>query len=228
MASGGCITADSPPIWQSQFTDEDLRLIVDEAGAHGLPVAAHAHSTAATRSAAAAGVASIEHCRWLTSDTFDDPDLDSDTADAIARKGIFVCPTIGTAYGLTSGPDFVAHITRVFQWQEQHGIQIVGGTDVGVYPFELYPQHRYLDAYERAGFPTSRIIDIQTRHAAAALGLGAYTGTLAAGYSADLIVVDGDPFAEIAALRQMMLVVAQGHVHVPNRASTQVALSTLR
>ena len=50
------------------------------------------------------------------------------------------------------------------------------------------------------GFRPAEVIAMATTEAAAALGLGAVTGRLAPGYEADLIVVDGDPLADIAAL----------------------------
>lgn len=217
MASGGNITPNSPPIWQSQFSDEQLRVVVAEATARGLPVAAHAHSTAATAAAALAGATSIEHCRWLTSATYDDPDLNDDTAAVIAEKGIIVTPTIGTNYQLNEQrrPGFVEHQTRVLRWQDNHGIRIMNGTDVGVSPFDLYSHHRYLEAYQRAGFPNARILDILTRESAAGLGLADQIGTLSHDYSADLIVVDGDPLTDLTALGRLLLVVTRGRRHTP-------------
>ncbi len=225
MASGGNITPNSPPIWESQFTDQQLRLVVAEANSHGLPVAAHAHSTAATTAAVRAGVRSIEHCRWLTSSTYNDPHLDDVTAAAIAAKGIFVTPTISTHYLLNEQrrPGYVEHQTRVLRWQDQHGIRIMNGTDVGVCPFDFYPQHRYLMAYQAAGFSNARIFDILTREPAAGLGLRQETGILAHGYSADLIVVDGDPLTDLTALRRIRLVVARGQQYEPRRVATPLS-----
>lgn len=219
MAAGGHITPDSPPIWQSQFTEEQLRLMVTHANDRDLPVAAHAHSTAATTAAARAGVASIEHCRWLTSTGYHDPALDDDTARIIAAKGIFVTPTISTHYLLNEQrrPGYVEHQTRVLRWQDQHGIRIMHGTDAGVGPFGLYAQHRYLMAYQAAGFSNTRILGILTGEPAAGLGLAEQTGTLAQGYDADLIVVDGDPSSDLTALRRILLVVAAGRPYVPRR-----------
>ncbi|HWE89883.1 MAG TPA: amidohydrolase family protein, partial [Pseudonocardiaceae bacterium] len=67
MASGGQMTPNSPPMWQTQFTADDLRVVVEEAGALGLPVAAHAHGTDAIAAAVEAGVTTVEHCTWLRS-----------------------------------------------------------------------------------------------------------------------------------------------------------------
>jgi imidazolonepropionase-like amidohydrolase len=95
----------------------------------------------------------------------------------------------------------------------------MNGTDVGVCPFDFYPQHRYLMSYQAAGFSNTRILGILTREPAAGLGLRHETGILAHGYSADLIVVDGDPLADLTALRRILLVVARGQQYEPRRVA---------
>jgi adenine deaminase len=66
------------------------------------------------------------------------------------------------------------------------------------------------------GFKPAEVIAMATTEAAAALGLGAVTGRLAPGYDADLIVVDGDPVADIAALARLRRVIARGREYVPD------------
>jgi imidazolonepropionase-like amidohydrolase len=65
-----------------------------------------------------------------------------------------------------------------------------------------------------AGIEPAEVIDIATSEAAAALGVRA--GTIARGYNADLLVVHGDPLEDLAALRDIAVVVARGRVHVPS------------
>ena len=62
-----------------------------------------------------------------------------------------------------------------------------------------------------------------TTRAAAALGLDAVTGRLAAGYDADIIVVDGDPRADISALGRLRRVVARGRDYVPDSGRFDVS-----
>ena len=62
-----------------------------------------------------------------------------------------------------------------------------------------------------------------TTEAAAALGLGAVTGHLAPGYDADLIVVDGDPRADITALRRLRRVIARGRDYLPDSGRFDVS-----
>ncbi|MFF5434865.1 amidohydrolase family protein [Streptomyces griseofuscus] len=68
-----------------------------------------------------------------------------------------------------------------------------------------------------------RIIDMATSNAAAALRLGSQVGCLAEGYRADIIVVDGDPLADLGALRAVRLPIAAGRLHVPEQAVLRTA-----
>ena len=65
MATGGGLTPGTDSL-ALQFTSDELAFIVSEAAKHGLPVAAHAHSPAAIKSCAAAGVRTIEHATFVT------------------------------------------------------------------------------------------------------------------------------------------------------------------
>ena len=54
-----------------------------------------------------------------------------------------------------------------------------------------------------------------TSLAAESLGLGDEIGTVAEGYAADLVVVDGDPTEDVRALAEVLLVVKNGRIHRP-------------
>ena len=73
------------------------------------------------------------------------------------------------------------------------------------------------------GFRPSDVIAMATTRAAAALGVGAITGRLAPGYDADLIVVDGDPLSDIAALGRLRRVIARGRDYVPDSGRFDVS-----
>lgn len=90
------------------------------------------------------------------------------------------------------------------------GVRLVAGTDAGV-PNAVFDGFvRGLGLYEHLGFSRARVIDMATVEAARALGIDADTGRLAAGYRADLLVVDGDPLENLDALHDLRLVLAGG------------------
>ena len=93
MTSGGFATAGTQ-VMLCQFTLEELRVVVGEAHAAGLPVTAHAHGLPAVHMAMAAGVDGIEHCSFLTDKGLSQSDED---LARLAEAGIAVCPTLGLA-----------------------------------------------------------------------------------------------------------------------------------
>ena len=95
MTSGGFATAGTQ-VMLCQFTLEELRVVVGEAHAAGLPVTAHAHGLPAVHMAMAAGVDGIEHCSFLTDKGLSQSDED---LARLAEAGIAVCPTLGLAGG---------------------------------------------------------------------------------------------------------------------------------
>jgi imidazolonepropionase-like amidohydrolase len=92
------------------------------------------------------------------------------------------------------------------------GIPIVAGTDQAVPGHSL---HREIELYVEAGFTPREAIQSATSLPARLLGLGADSGTIAAGRRADLVIVDGDPLGRIRDLRRIHRVVAAGVVHRP-------------
>ena len=219
MATGGFMTAGSAP-WHAQFTTAQLAVIVDEARRVDKPVAAHVHGIEGIRRAVEAGVTTLEHCSFVTETNerqFDEP-----LAAAIAERGIFVCPTINV------NASYVAQLTGITVGEHvmamhKLGVRIIAGTDAGV---DNTPHHQYVGGLEylvTLGFRHAEVLAMATTEAAAALGLGAVTGHLAPGYDADLIVVDGDPQADITALRGLRRVIARGRDYVPDSGRFDVS-----
>ena len=78
MVTGGFLTPTNP-MWESQFSLDEVRIVVDEAHRHGLPVAAHCHGVEGIERAVRAKVDSIEHCSFL------DENLDVNASGGITR-----------------------------------------------------------------------------------------------------------------------------------------------
>lgn len=221
MASGGFATAGTQ-VMLCQFTLDEVRIVVDQAHAAGLPVTAHAHGLPAVQMAMAAAVDGIEHCSFLT-----DQGVSQSRQDLarLAEAGIAVCPTIGFAGIPRPQPNAAAVLakmgltfeqvieTRKRRVAEMHaaGVRVVSGSDGGISaakPHGLLPVSA--ETLVDGGVSTVAVMASATALAAAACGLQDRKGRLRAGYDADLLVVAGDPIADIGALTRPLAVFAAG------------------
>jgi imidazolonepropionase-like amidohydrolase len=202
--SGGVLSIGDESEWRNYTLTETLA-IVDEAHALGKRVAAHAHTRAGIRQALEAGVDTLEH----------GSSLDDELIALMVERGTWLCPTLAiTEYILTTGkqrglpasamakaralrPGQLSGLRKAYA----AGVPIFMGTDscntfaFGAHAWELQLMHEYL------GLTPMEAIVAATSSAASALGLGGKTGTIAPGRWADLLVVDGDPLADLRLLR---------------------------
>jgi imidazolonepropionase-like amidohydrolase len=215
MLSGGNMTPNSVPPHESQYSLDDLRIVVEEAHRLGLPVAAHAHGTPAIRDALAAGVDSIEHASFMTAEGVDaDPTL----LAAIADSDIFVSTTIGVAPG--DGTPFVpppAMISRLQVMQEARrdlyklGAKIVLGTDAGIAPIKPHDVLPYAVAQLTDDGPSSlEALATATSLAAEACGVSDRKGRIKVGADADFLAVTGNPIEDVDRLRDVRAVFQAG------------------
>jgi imidazolonepropionase-like amidohydrolase len=221
MANGG-VSTPGTDVLACQFTLDELRVVVDEAHAAGLPVTAHAHALVAVEQALAAGIDGIEHGGCLTESG---PRPTPAVVEALARQRVAVCPTLGQIPGLTPPPHLVALLaragltpeqaparTRVIAALHRHGVTLVSGTDAGVAPPKphgILP--RAVAALLDSGVPVTEALASATGVAAGHCGLADRKGRLRPGLDADLLVVDGDPLTDIAALERVIAVMIGGH-----------------
>ncbi|MBE9374599.1 amidohydrolase family protein [Saccharopolyspora sp. HNM0983] len=211
MVSGGQITPESPPMWASQFDTAQLAIIADEAAAHGLPVAAHAHGVDAIRSAVEVGVHTIEHCTWMTPDR--GSDLRPDVVAEMVRADISVCTAMSAAwrtFGDRVGHERAeANFARTRRMDEL-GLRLLFGTDAGLTGSTFDDPVGALELYEYLGFDAERVLHLATGRTAEGLGIADRTGSLLPGKSADLLVVPDDPRADLQVLRRPALVLCAG------------------
>jgi imidazolonepropionase-like amidohydrolase len=210
MATGGGLTQGGPAIWESQFTPGELRVVVAEARAHGLPVAAHAHGADGIEAAVAAGADTIEHCTWMGNGGFD---VREHVVADIAERGVRVCTAASPrwrAFAEKFGPERAEEMFARVRWMEQQGVRLISGTDAGVPGAVFDDLVSSLGFFRHIGLPVPQILDMATTEAAAALGVAEETGRLAPGRRADLLLVDGDPLTDLEALREVRFVLAGG------------------
>ncbi len=210
MATGGNLTPGSTPA-MAQFDEQTLTRIVDRATAHGRHVAAHCHGTAGIRNATAAGVTTIEHCSWVGAAGWG-VDYDDETARRIGERGIWVSPTVNSGWKRNIGrADFEARVRGNYRRMREAGVKLIASTDAGI-PNVLH-HHLPLALPVFAHFANLTPVEVlrtATSDCATAIGVGAETGRIAVGMSADLLLVEGDVLANLDTLAQPAQVWARG------------------
>jgi imidazolonepropionase-like amidohydrolase len=214
MATGGMFTRGSDPAG-AQFDLPTLQGIVTAADRHGLPVAAHCHGTRGIELAARAGVRTIEHCSWMGANGWA-----GNYEDAVARlmldRGVWVSPTVNRGwrrYLDNPDPTKLLRIRSAFTAMSTMGIDFVASTDAGIPGVFHHHLPEALAVFSRiAEFSPEATLRSATSDAARALGLDAVTGQLAAGLDADVVLLDGDPLADLTALTRPVGIWAAGRV----------------
>lgn len=94
-----------------------------------------------------------------------------------------------------------------------NGILLVAGTDGG----EANALHHELELYVQAGIPAKEVLKIATYNAAVDCNLQNRYGEIKTGREADLILIDGDPIADISTIRRVELVIKNNRVYQPKQ-----------
>ena len=205
-ASGGVLSEVDHPVHQ-QFTDAELRAIVEVAGLADRVVAAHCHGKPGIIAALRAGVATIEHGTYL----------DEEACDAMRETGTILVPTRTIIENILANLDKVppyaaAKLTAVagthadmVRMAIEQDVTIAMGTDLGLTGLDLPgawgTNGTELEHLVALGMTPRQAIEAATATAPRTLGPQApRSGLLAEGYDADLITVDGDPLADISLL----------------------------
>lgn len=212
--TGGVLSLQSRGFDQ-HFTDEELKGIVTAAKLLGLKVAAHAHGARGVEAAARAGFDSIEHGVFA----------DETALKVMKERGTWLVPTLSTtrAYRERIGTGFyapqveakakqrLAETGKSLVLARKLGVRIAFGTDSGVYDHGVNGGELPL-LVQYGGLTAREALMAATVNSAELLGIQASAGTLAAGKDADIIAVDGDPLADIAAIEKVRFVMTQGRV----------------
>jgi imidazolonepropionase-like amidohydrolase len=190
------------------FTEQELRTIVEVAASSGRHVVAHAATAEGMRRAVQAGVRTIDHGDGGTREVF----------ELMAARGVALCPTLAAGHAITQyggwrpgvdpEPDRIRRKRASFALALQVGVPMCFGGDVGVYPHG--DNVRELELMVQYGMDIGAVLHAATAGNAAIFDIGERVGALRAGLLADLIAVDGDPSADISALRDVRLVMKGG------------------
>jgi imidazolonepropionase-like amidohydrolase len=222
MASGG-ISSPADPVDHDQYSDEEIAAAVDEARRAGRYVAAHAYMPSAIARAATLGVRTIEHGNFL----------DETAAAAMAARGAILVPTlvvyrrvvrhaaeIGiSAFHLEKAKEVLATGTRSLAIAARAGVRMALGTDL----FRAPKQYQAEELLIRAeALPPAEVLRQATLHGAEAVRAADRLGQVAPGFLADLLVVDGDPLADLGLLQDQgahLSLILKGGVAAKDRLS---------
>jgi len=189
------------------YTADDVRILVREAAAAGMKVAAHCGTDAGSRIAAEGGVASVEHAYRATNPTL----------EVMKAKGTFLVGTDFTRQashemGMDEYHDWVVdRLKRAYQI----GVPVAFGTDVcfvkdgetrGTLSME------FVTSFVEAGVSPRQILQAMTTSAAKLMGMEKERGAIAPGYWADIVATPENPLQNIDAVRHVAFVMKGGKV----------------
>ena len=201
MVSGG-VASQADPLESLQYRMDEIEAAVEEATNWGKYVAAHAYSSQAVMRAVSSGVRTIEHGNLI----------DEPTAATMARKGAFLVPTLiaydsmrrrGREYGLSEyslqkNEVVLAAGLRSVELARNAGVKIGFGTDL----LGQLQDDQCREFLLRAELmKPAEIINSATVVNAEILQRADELGELKPGAFADLLVVDGDPLADLGLLQ---------------------------
>lgn len=222
LTAGGGVASPHSPLDVSTFTQEELRAAVEAAENWGTYVTVHAYTPAAIERAVAAGVRVIEHGHLM----------DEATARLIAENDIWLSfqPFSDDGYAPPLAPANMLRLEQVWSGTEatialakQYGIKVAFGTDILFSPiggerqtFELVKMTEWYSAGEALAMATS----INGELLKLSGPRDPYPGKLGVveeGALADLLLVDGDPLADIRLLedpaRNLVVIMKDGRIY---------------
>ena len=191
------------------FTLDELKQIVDVARSSGRAVVAHSSTAEGMRRAVLAGVETIEHGDNGTPEVF----------RLMKEHGVALCPTIAAGdailryRGWKHGDPEPARITEKrasVRAAIDAGVTMCSGSDVGV--FTHGENGRELELMVDYGLPALQTLRAATSTNARLLHMEDQIGSIRAGVLADLVAVQGDPVADIHAVRNVSFVMKGGSV----------------
>jgi imidazolonepropionase-like amidohydrolase len=214
-ASGGVLSMEKDGSGP-QFSEEEIRVIVETANDYGMKVAAHAHGAEAMKRAIRAGVTSIEHGTYMDDETIGlfkkygvwyVPTIiaGKSVSDSAMKQGYF--PPVIAGKAMTIGPKIQANFSRAYK----AGVKIAFGTDAGVYAHgKNWMEMVYMN---EAGMPPLEVLRSATLSAAGLIGISDKAGSIEKGKWADIVAVEGDPTNDLHTMAKMKFVMKEGVVY---------------
>jgi imidazolonepropionase-like amidohydrolase len=202
------------------MTPEQINAACGEAKQQGLRAIVHAHSSDGARASVMAGCTAIEHGTFL----------DDAVLELMAQRGVYFDPNFLVLHNyLDNKPKFLGIgnyteegfaamekglplVAEVLKRARTHNVKIVLGTD-GVAGAHGRNAEEFIYRVRDGGDKPMDAITSGTSMAAESLGMAGQIGSIAEGLQADLVAVNGDPLADITAVRHVAFVMKGGKVY---------------
>jgi imidazolonepropionase-like amidohydrolase len=204
------------------YTFEEMKAAADTAHQFGKKIAIHSYGPDGARDALRAGADSVEHAT----------DMDDATIQEMVKRGTFYVPTIdhnryyvenGDKIGYAPGykerlQAYIARNLETTRRVARAGVKIAMGSDA---IYTMFGQNtRELGWFVKAGMTPEQALRTATVNGAALLGKEGELGAVAAGYSGDLVAVQGDPLADIDVAINKVVWVMKGGVAVVDKTKS--------
>lgn len=196
------------------YSQRQLKVIVDAAARHGLPVMVHAHGDEGARAAVLAGARSIEHGTYLTSETL----------KLMKNRGTWFVPTYVTMDEMNEeqydhvlrmrGRHMVPQLESAIREGIKLGVRFATGADNYYDNDSINRISIEVEELVRMGLSNFEALQAATVSSAELLQLQESTGRIAAGYEADMILVPANPLTNIEALHDVLMVMSNGQIAI--------------
>lgn len=219
MITGGVLDAKEKGVpGELKMKPEMVKAVCDKAHAAGYKVAAHVESPEGVKVALENGVDSIEH----------GAKPDDEMLRLFKEKNAFLCTTISPAVPYALFDRSLTNATEVEQYNGNivfegivecskaalaNDIPVVLGNDVGcpwITQYDFWRELCYFHKY--TGVSNAFALYTATKRSAELAGIGDVTGSIEVGKCADMIVTKENPLDNLAALRNVDMVIARGRV----------------
>ena len=197
---------------QQVYTERQLRIIVDEAAKHDVPVLVHAHGDEGARAAVLAGARSIEHGTYMSTATL----------QLMKERGTWFVPTHVTIVDLVEerfnyvlrlrGRHMVPQLEKVMREAYEMGVKFATGADNYYEAESINRISMEIEAFAKIGMSHFEALQAGTVNSAELLRIDDRTGHIEEGYEADMIVVPGNPLEDLMVLEDVLVVMSNGQL----------------
>jgi imidazolonepropionase-like amidohydrolase len=213
-ATGGVLSIAKDG-FRPQFTEEEIKAVVETASDLGVGVAAHAHGAEGMKRAIRAGITSIEHGTIL----------DDEVLTLMKQKGTYLVATLMASQSTLDSAKITGYYhnfvkAKILEISPKHkdsftkaykaGVKIAFGTDAGVFAHGKNAQEFRL--MNECGMPVMETIKAATIEAAKLLKQDDKIGTIEQGKLADIVAVNENPLQNIRTMEKVSFVMKDGVV----------------